>query len=79
MPIQNHMFNACIDEEDAAHLEFTDDSVCHKAYGYLAEAATGRQVGSREKRLDMLNDIGLKDNKFNRMYINDKKRYYDNQ
>jgi hypothetical protein len=53
--------------------------VCHKAYGYLAEAATGKQVGPCEKRLELLNGIGLKDHKFNRMYISNKKKYYDNQ
>ena len=53
--------------------------MCHKTYGYLAEAATGKQVGSCEKRLDLLNDIGLKDHTFNRMYINHRKKYYDHQ
>ena len=79
------------DTAEKAHLGFSNASLCHKAYGYLAEAATGKQGDMPEKRLKLLNGVkkegnsrrstgtGLKHHKFNKMYLERQGDYYDNQ
>lgn len=75
---------------EKAHL-FSNAPVCHKAYGYLAQAATGKQAETPEKRLKLLNGVkkrgdlnrshgtGLKHHKFNKMYLERQGDYYDRQ
>lgn len=78
------------DTAEKAHL-FSDAPVCHKAYGYLAQAPTGIQAKTPEERLKLLNGVkktgnsrrsrgtGLKHHKLNKMYLERQKDYYDNQ
>jgi hypothetical protein len=43
---------------DTAHL-ISDAPACHKAYGFIAEAATGKQMIDSEGRLKLLNGVRL--------------------
>jgi hypothetical protein len=76
----------------AAHL-ISHVDLCHRAYGFLAEAATGKKkVGERtntkEDRLKLLNGIkasdgnrmkhtGLKHHMYNKMYLDRQQDYFD--
>lgn len=71
-----------------AHL-FPDSPVCHKAYGHLAQAATGKIVTDPNDRLKLLNGIkkigsarrstgcGLKHHKYNKMYLERQHDFFD--
>ena len=73
---------------ERAHL-FPDARECHKAYGFLAQSATGKNVGDPVERLKLLNGVkqpaqsrrttgsGLKHHKFNKMYLFMQKEYFD--
>ena len=67
----------------------SDAKLCHKAYGYVAAAATGKTDGTKNTRLKLLNGVkpanlqrkinhtGLKHHKFNKFYLFLQKEYYD--
>ena len=71
-----------------AHL-ISDAKLCHKAYGFVAAAATGKTDGTKDTRLKLLNGVkpansqrtinhtGLKHHKFNKLYLFLQKEYYD--
>ena len=73
---------------EKAHL-LSDAPLCHKAFGFCAEAATGKINTSAETRLKLLNGVkplgaaqktrhtGLKHHKYNKFYFFLQKQYYD--
>jgi hypothetical protein len=73
---------------ERAHL-LPDSPQCHKAYGFLAQAATGKRVGTPLDRLKLLNGVkkrgsarrspgcGLKHHKYNKMYLERQKDFFD--
>lgn len=79
------------DTAERAHLGFSDAPECHKAYGYLAQAALGVKVDSPLQRLKLLNGVkrqgasrrqggsGLKHHKFNKMYLERQGDFYDGE
>jgi len=76
------------DLAEKAHLGFSDASECHKAYGYLAQAAIGKQVDDPGQRMKILNGVkpaessrrshgtGLKHHKLNKMYLERQGDYF---
>lgn len=65
--------------------------LCHKAFGYIAEAATGKVDCTKETRLKLLNGVkrtndtrkvnhsGLKHHKFNKFYLFLQGAHYDSR
>ena len=88
-PVRFDMFQN--DTSERAHLGFSDASECHEAYGYLAQAATGKRVDTPQLRLKLLNGVkksgksrrsngtGLKHHKFNKMYLERQGDYFDRE
>lgn len=79
------------DTAQRAHLGFSDDPECHKAYGYLGQAAAGIKVDFPLMRLKLLNGVkeegasrrqsgsGLKHHKFNKMYLERQADFFDGE
>lgn len=73
---------------EKAHL-ISDSPLYHKAYGFLAQAVTGKTVGGPLDRLKLLNGVkkrgaarrlpgcGLKHHKYNKMYLEQQKEFFD--
>lgn len=73
---------------EKAHL-LSNARLCHKAYGYTAEGATGKAKGTKVTRLKLLNGViregsssklhhtGVKHHKYNKLYLFMQGTYYD--